>query len=227
MQVFCDFDGTISVEDATDLVLSRFASPEWEAIESEWKQGLIGSAECMRRQVALIRASRSELDGLLDKVAIDPGFDRFLDACVDFGIPVAVVSDGVDYFIRRILVAHGIHLLPIIANRLVRLHDDDDAFYSLTSPFSASCCTADAGVCKCAVINGTTQQIYIGDGRSDFCVSARASVVFAKDKLADHCIEQGIPYYGFTDFTDLLETFKTILPGILERDRVITQPITV
>jgi 2,3-diketo-5-methylthio-1-phosphopentane phosphatase len=226
MQVFCDFDGTVSIGDATDLVLSRFARPEWQAIESEWKQGLIGSAECMRRQVALIDASRRELDDLLDTVPIDPGFIRFLHACADFGIPVTVVSDGVDYFIRRILAAHGIDFLPIIANRLVCLHGNASVFYSLTSPFRAPDCTADAGVCKCAVVEGTAQQIYIGDGRSDFCVSAKAGVVFAKDKLADHCIEQGIPFFGFTDFTDLLQTFKAILPSISKQGRVISQPIT-
>lgn len=224
MQVFCDFDGTISFGDATDLVLSRFANPEWQAIESEWKHGLIGSAECMRRQVVLIRASRRELDDLLDTVPIDPGFGRFLRACADFDIPVTVVSDGIDYFIRRILAANGIEFLPIIANRLV--HGNGSAGYSLASPFRAPDCTADAGVCKCAVVEGTAQEIYIGDGRSDFCVSAKAGVIFAKDKLADHCIEQGIPFFGFTDFTDLLQTFKAILPSISKQGRVISQRIT-
>ncbi len=61
MQVFCDFDGTISIEDATDMVLSRFAGSEWEDIERQWKQGFIGSGECMRRQIALSEASRKAI----------------------------------------------------------------------------------------------------------------------------------------------------------------------
>ncbi|TCL71782.1 MtnX-like HAD-IB family phosphatase [Rhizobium sp. BK251] len=222
MRVFCDFDGTISVDDATDVVLSRFASSEWQAIEGQWKQGLIGSAECMRRQIALIRASKRELDDLLDTVPIDPGFSDFLDVCAGLGLPVSIVSDGVDYFIHRILANNGIGVLPIIANRLVSLRGEGGTVYSLTAPFSSPTCTADAGVCKCAVIEGTARQIYIGDGRSDFCVSAKASIVFAKGKLVDHCIEQGIPFYGFTDFTDLLQTFKSVLPDITRHDHVMS-----
>ena len=62
MQVFCDFDGTISLSDTTDVILSRFARPEWELIEEEWKRGAIGSAECMAQQIALIEASPEALD---------------------------------------------------------------------------------------------------------------------------------------------------------------------
>ena len=57
MQIFCDFDGTISIQDATDFILARFADAEWRDIEEQWKRGTIGSAQCMQRQVALIRAS--------------------------------------------------------------------------------------------------------------------------------------------------------------------------
>jgi 2-hydroxy-3-keto-5-methylthiopentenyl-1-phosphate phosphatase len=42
MQAFCDFDGTISVQDATDFILSRFADREWQDIEEQWKQGAVG-----------------------------------------------------------------------------------------------------------------------------------------------------------------------------------------
>src|SRR6266496_3706023 len=81
MQVFCDFDGTISVQDATDFILARFADPEWQDIEEQWKQGAIGSAECMQRQVALISASQHQLDAALDAIEIDPSFTAFADFC--------------------------------------------------------------------------------------------------------------------------------------------------
>lgn len=62
MEVFCDFDGTISVQDATGFILSRFADREWQDIEAQWKKGAVGSAQCIQRQVALIRATRRQLD---------------------------------------------------------------------------------------------------------------------------------------------------------------------
>jgi len=55
-RVLCDFDGTIALEDVTDSILERFALDGWQDVETEWKNGQIGSRECMAKQVALIRA---------------------------------------------------------------------------------------------------------------------------------------------------------------------------
>jgi len=74
--ILCDFDGTIATEDVTDSLLTRFADPAWQTIEAEWKAGRIGSRECMTRQVALIRATREDIDRLLDTIEIDPDFER-------------------------------------------------------------------------------------------------------------------------------------------------------
>ncbi|ENN84903.1 2-hydroxy-3-keto-5-methylthiopentenyl-1-phosphate phosphatase related protein [Rhizobium freirei PRF 81] len=221
MQVFCDFDGTISIEDATDMVLTRFAGSEWEDIEQLWKQGLIGSGECMRRQIALIEASRAELDQFLDTVSIDPGFEGFLSYCRSGELPVTVVSDGVDYFIRRILSRHGINGLPIVANVLTCSVSQGRESYSLFPPFQATGCVSGAGVCKCRVVDSNDLQVYIGDGRSDFCVSDKVDLVFAKAKLVDYCEENGIPYVGFEDFSDLLPKMEAVLPSVERRSRAL------
>lgn len=223
MQVFCDFDGTISIGDATDQVLSRFADPDWETIEQEWSRGSIGSAECMRRQIALVRTTPHDLDAFLDTVPIDPGFPAFLTVCKARGISVTVVSDGVGYFIRRILARHNIFDLPIIANVLARRQEPEGVVYSLDQPFADRTCNAGSGVCKCAVVEDGGWTIYIGDGRSDFCVSDKADIVFAKDKLAEHCSRQAIPFIKFDTFTDLLPRMTSILSNETRSYRAWTQ----
>jgi len=73
MRIFCDFDGTISIQDATDLILSRFASPDWERIEEEWKQGAIGSQNaCSARWRSF--AQPSAIGRCVDEIDIDPSF---------------------------------------------------------------------------------------------------------------------------------------------------------
>jgi 2-hydroxy-3-keto-5-methylthiopentenyl-1-phosphate phosphatase len=64
VRVFVDFDGTISLEDTTDVILERFADPEWRKVESEWLAGVIGSRECLARQIDLVRATPEELDSV-------------------------------------------------------------------------------------------------------------------------------------------------------------------
>ena len=212
MQVFCDFDGTISIKDTTDEILSRFALPEWEVIEASWKKGEIGSAECMRSQISLIRTSKQELDAALDSMPIDMSFIEFVHFCNAQGAPVTVISDGVDYFIHRILKRYHLDHLPVIANHF----EITEKGFTLSTPHMNPSCSNASGVCKCAKLgahNGTC--FFVGDGRSDFCAVDEADIVFAKSTLATYCEQKDIPYYSYNTFAEVQCEMKRILPGIL------------
>jgi 2-hydroxy-3-keto-5-methylthiopentenyl-1-phosphate phosphatase len=71
VRVFVDFDGTISLEDTTDVILERFAQPAWRQIEADWLAGAIGSRECLARQIDLVRASPRDLVGVVEDVPLD------------------------------------------------------------------------------------------------------------------------------------------------------------
>lgn len=215
MHAYCDFDGTIAAIDVTDAVLEHFAAPDWRDIEQLWEQGRIDARQCMRAQIALIQATIDEIDSFLDTVEIDPGFTDFVHWCARSAIAVTVVSDGVDRFISRVLANHGLDHLDIIANRL-RLERNGSRFhYRLEAPFSQSACRAGSGVCKCAVVASHTPHIYVGDGQSDFCVSANADLLFAKHKLAAHCRSHAIPFVSYTTFQDVLTEAAAQLPQIV------------
>lgn len=205
MRVYCDFDGTISTRDTTDFVLSRLASPAWTDVEAAWIQGTISAAECMRRQIEMIRASHAALQATLEEVDLQAGFPQFVAWCEYNDVPLVILSDGVDAFIRHILARYGFDRLPVIANRLVARDADT---WSLEHPrFQVDCCVG-AGVCKCACIAQGGHQpttVYIGDGRSDFCASARADIVFAKSDLAAFRRAQALPFYPFDTFDDVVE----------------------
>lgn len=199
--VICDFDGTIAHIDVTDGVLSRFALPEWEDIELEWKAGRIGSRECMKRQVDLLRVSRDALDAYLDTVEIDPAFPAFVADCQARGLEPVVISDGIDYSIRRILGRYGLDHLLRASNRLVQLGEDT---YTLEFPDANPKCAAGSGTCKCSASSRMAsgrQRLLIGDGTSDFCLAGEADMVFAKHKLLQRCIERGLTHRACPDFT--------------------------
>lgn len=217
MRVYCDFDGTISTVDTTDLVLTRLAAPEWEALEARWVAGEITAAECMRAQVALIGGDDADLDAVLDSVELTPGFIDFADWCEANAVPLVVVSDGVDYFIRRILARHGVVGLEVISNQLAT---DEVGGRALEQPWSRAGCAAGSGVCKCQVTAPRAEaesMVFIGDGRSDFCVSGRADLLFAKDKLADYAHSRGMPHHVFTDFNDIKTTLSALHAGAARR----------
>ncbi|HTQ37324.1 MAG TPA: MtnX-like HAD-IB family phosphatase [Steroidobacteraceae bacterium] len=202
MRIYCDFDGTITTTDTTDFVLERLARPAWRDLEAEWLAGRISAAECMRRQVALIESDDARLDAVLDEVTLTEGFAHFAQSCAASRVPLAVVSDGVDYFIRRILRRHGLEALPVMANRFA----GGVAARRLEQPWLRADCRAGSGVCKCAATAGDQagQIVYIGDGRSDFCVARRADLLIARSALARHAREHGLRFLPFTDFHDVL-----------------------
>jgi len=211
MRIFCDFDGTIAKVDTTDLVLTRLADPTWEALEERWTRGEITAAECMRGQVALIGGDDAALDAVLDSVELADGFGEFVAWCQADAVPLTVVSDGVDRFIARILDRHGLGHLPVIANHLV---GNAELGRRLEQPWSRAGCAAGSGVCKCQVAAKSDERIgdsadlmvFIGDGRSDFCVSGRADLLFARDKLAAYARSRDVPHHEFSDFHTITTT---------------------
>lgn len=200
MTIMLDFDGTITRQDTTDLILESFARASWRDVEQDWEAGRIGSMECMRRQVALIRASAAELDAFADQIAVDPHFPDLAHQCRARGIPLTIVSDGLDRVIMRVLARYDLRL-PVRANRLVAL---SGGHWSLAFPNAASECGA--GTCKCGLALAESEAVVlIGDGRSDFCVAETAQIVFAKSKLADHCRRNGISYLPFETLGDVAQ----------------------
>lgn len=215
-RIFCDFDGTIASRDVTDMLLEAFAAPAWREIEAQWQAGLIGSADCMARQVALLSASRPALDRLIDTVEIDPGFSGFVAFCRDHDIELTVVSDGLDHAIARILARAGLGDLPVIANRLLFLPQDRHA---MLSPHAWPGCRSAAGTCKCRVAGAGSEKdrrttILIGDGRSDYCVAGIVDLVFAKAGLLDHCRANGITHLPYRDFAEITQLLAERLAGL-------------
>jgi 2,3-diketo-5-methylthio-1-phosphopentane phosphatase len=210
LKVLCDFDGTISVADTTDAIFDRFA-PSWRTIEALWEAGEIGSAECMRRQIELMDASAEELGEALDELEIDPTFPAFVRFCDIAKIELSVVSDGVDYFIRRMLKNAGLTHLPVRANQLIRR---GARRYSLAHPNQTRDCLTGAGTCKCAQASAgcaSRYTILIGDGRSDFCVSHKADAVFAKKSLLHYTAGQGIGAFEYATFADVQAVLEALL----------------
>ena len=197
-RVLVDFDGTIAPIDTTDLLLERFAEPEWHGIEEDWKAGRIGSRECLVRQIDLVRATPAQMDGFIDSLEIDPGFGRFVGLVQDLGFPIAVVSDGLDRTIGSVLDKHAIDI-PYFANRLEWRGGNR---WRLSFPHAKGDCSALSGNCKCAFAEGQPRQvkILVGDGRSDFCLAGRSDLVLAKSSLLEHCRKNDLPHIAFDNF---------------------------
>jgi len=213
--ILCDFDGTISLRDVTDLLLSHFGNAVCDELEEQWAAGIIGSQECMSKQIALMDATKEQLDAVLSQVAIDASFKDFVKEAQDKNLTIHIVSDGLDYAIHSILKHHELDFLPIFSNHL--LHDKQRS-WKLEFPYANDGCIKASGNCKCQHLGQQKKYFntvyYVGDGASDYCVSNRVDLVFAKDKLIKFCQQNTIRHYPIEHFADIIPFLEHIRPTI-------------
>lgn len=205
-EVFCDFDGTITRVDATDAVLEAFALPAWREWEQRWVAGEITSQECLSRQVELIQADRETVVEFVADLPIDEGILALDRRCKEQGVPLTIVSDGLDLIVESVLRRHALLHLPVFSNHL---RWNEAGVPVLSFPFSSQGCRSGAGTCKCVLTRTAESTVsrpaYIGDGQSDQCVAATMQTVFAKGTLREYCDRQAIAYTPFETLGEVAE----------------------
>ena len=198
----CDFDGTIAPYDIGAEFIRSF-SPGMEAerntLLAAWRDGSIGSRELTEAECRMVRVSEAEAMAFADRFAIDPHFARFVSEAEARGDRIRVVSDGFDFYIRRLLDQAGLGTLPRTSNRLCFA----DGRVAPEFPNAGRGCGR-CGNCKGAEVGQVRTEgfsvVMVGDGLSDRCAAQVADHVVARGALAEWCAAQGIFAHAFEDF---------------------------
>lgn len=217
IRVFCDFDGTVASADVGNALFRTFSGGRTEAIVAEYLQGSIDAPECFRRECEAIgTVSRAELGAFVDSFDLDPGFPSFVSFCREQDMPLMILSDGLDFYVKRILDRHGFGMIPFKANKAVFHGDGDGARLSVEFPYRDEHCDR-CGNCKknhLATLSADEDVIvYVGDGFSDRCAVRHADIVFAKKRLIAFCQEENISYHEYRDFNDVRGRLERMLAG--------------
>jgi 2,3-diketo-5-methylthio-1-phosphopentane phosphatase len=213
MKIICDFDGTAAKNDVGNLLFRTFGDGRCYDIVNLWKEGKISSRECLILECQTVRVSKKQLEHFADNQQIDPHLKPLVEFCHQREIEITIVSDGLDFYIQKILKNHGLAgLVEVRANHLVFLDHDQIQPQFPYFEFGCGLC----GNCKGFHVREAQKQghrvIYIGDGLSDRCGAKEADIVFAKQQhdLLAFCQEQGIPYHEFMNLEDVLNQLKII-----------------
>jgi len=121
--VFLDFDNTITSLDVLDAVIGKFSvDQKWMIHEEAWKEGKIGSRQCLEAQLRSVRVNRAKLVAYVREIPLDPFFLKLLWILQRRRIPFMIVSDSFTFIIKAILSHHGIRRVKVFANKLA--HDE-------------------------------------------------------------------------------------------------------
>ena len=213
IKVFCDFDGTITKIVVGDLFFEAFGDKEYYLeLVKKWRDYEISSIEMWERAVERVRVNKEEAEKLMLSQEIDPYFVEFVKWAKGKGIEIFILSDGFDFYIRRILEKYNLSDVKFFSNRLWV----EDGRVNLAFPYPDSVCRI-CGNCKrnhMLTLSGDEDIIvYIGDGYSDRCPVEYADVVFGKKELLKYCRAKNIPVYEFETFKDVMEQFERFLSG--------------
>lgn len=201
-KVFFDFDNTITRFDILDDIIKRFSkNKKWQKLEKAWKQGKIGSRECLAGQLKEVSITRAKLLKYLSKIKVDPYFIKLLKFFKTRGIRPVILSDSFHFIIRRILKNNRIKDIKIYCNTLSFFKDRLINSFPHTNKACFVCAHCKKN--NLLRLSGSGKIIYIGDGRSDLCPAKRADLVFAKGSLLKHFKKLKRKSIAFNDLGDV------------------------
>ncbi|MBD2678220.1 MULTISPECIES: HAD-IB family phosphatase [Nostoc] len=196
--VFCDFDGTITVEETFVAVLKKFA-PELSAklIPEMYAQRLTLRQGVREILQSIPSSSYAEILEFTRSQAMRPGFLELLDFLDFQGVPLVVVSGGLRGMVEIVLGTiqqrvHAIHAVDVdTSGTLLKVRSDYEGETEL--------------VAKVQVMAEypADKKIAIGDSLTDLNMGLEASLVFARDRLAEYLNQHQKPYIPWNDFFDI------------------------
>jgi len=205
--IFCDFDGTITVNDNIIAIIKHFNPPGWKPLVDD----IIAQRTSIRSGVGqlfrLLPTSMREevVSYAVGNARIRDGFAELLAFCRERGIEFYVTSGGIDFFVYPVLERFGIPADHIYCN------GSDFAGESIEITWPHPCdgdCANDCGMCKTTIMRRFPperhERILIGDSVTDFEGAKMADIVFARSHLIEKCRELGVPYTAYESFHDII-----------------------
>jgi len=216
ISLFCDFDGTYSVQDVGSTLARSYLG---ERREDLWRRFEAGDFDPWSYNVELFsgfRLPESELQAFLATIDLDPGARALQAWCAEHDVVFRILSDGFDYNLDWLQRHNGVEF-DYEANHLVYGGVDGDE-WRISPGRRDDSCGCGAGTCKRGIIRARRKErpgafcIHVGNGRvSDLCGAEEADLAFAKDTLADSLRERKKYFEPFETLDDVVAKLASLL----------------
>ncbi|MDD9267694.1 2-hydroxy-3-keto-5-methylthiopentenyl-1-phosphate phosphatase [Paenibacillus sp. GCM10023248] len=209
--IFCDFDGTITVNDNIVAIMKHFNPDGWEAIVERILNKTISISQGVGAMFALLPTSRKDeiVDYAISNAVIRDGFKEFVAYCQEQGIKLLITSGGIDFFIYPLLKPFPIPHENIYCNA----SSFEGSAIEILWPHSCDeHCHTGCGMCKTSIIrsydSSKYERIIIGDSITDFEGAKLVDTIFARSHLIEMCEKLGYAYYPFENFFDIMKQLE-------------------
>jgi len=201
--VQCDFDGTITQEDISFLLLDSFTSEDWRPLLAEYRQGKISVGLFNIRAFAMIRADEQTLVKFVKHEAeTRAGFCELLDYCLKKDYQFVVVSNGLDFYINAILEDIGVKNIEVFAAQARFSSRGIEAKY--IGPGGNAVLDNFKEEYIRSFLRRDYRVVYIGNGISDISPARLAHRIFATGEMLTCCREMNLDCTPFNDLNDVV-----------------------
>lgn len=215
LRVFCDFDGTVAKKDVGRELFLHFLGPRAEEIGRAYRENRITARECLRSQAELVAGvTREDVGAFVDQFDVDDYFGEFRTFCTLNEIPLVILSDGLDFYVERILRSHGAGDCDFFANHAEFVSTDGVGKLEVSFPYTDSECDLCGNCKRNHMLTQTSDDesiVYVGDGISDRCPVRYADIVFAKRDLIRYCQQENISYFEYATFREVRQRLEQLL----------------
>jgi len=205
----CDFDGTITTEDVSFIILDRFASGDWRLLLKEYRAGKMPVGCLNTKAFAMVNASKHDMLKFINgRVKIRDGFHEMVTYCRQRDFHVVIVSNGLDFYIKAVLDEIGLGDIPVSAAQTSFLPEGLQVRYVGPDGVCLQDGFKEAHVAS--FLEGGYQIVYVGNGISDFPAAKRCHHIFATGELLDCCRVANVECSAFTDFNIITKTLESL-----------------
>lgn len=209
MIIQIDFDGTITEDDVSFVLLDTFAGGDWRKLFQQYRENKISVGDFNTKAFAMVKAGSEELLQVArDKVRLRDGLHNLVAYCQERGFRLVIVSNGLDFYIKSILENVGLGNIEVHAAQTKFNPGRLEVQYigpegnPLNSGFKEA-------YTKLFLKQGY-QVAYVGNGPSDIFPASLAQHVFARDGLLESCREKKLKCKPFDNLNDVVRGLKLL-----------------
>jgi 2-hydroxy-3-keto-5-methylthiopentenyl-1-phosphate phosphatase len=206
----CDFDGTLTEEDISFLILDAFADGDWRSILEQYKNNQISVGRFNTLAFRMVKEDKPALIRFVcEKAELRPGLKELLNYCKSRNFRFTIVSNGMTFYIQTLIKNAGIN--------------DSIEIYAAQAEFTSNgieaCYIGPDGKeiqngFKEAYVNRFLEEgwrvISIGNGASDIPAAKLAHYTFATEPMLSLCRETGVNCIPFENLVDIIKGLETI-----------------
>lgn len=207
--VQCDFDGTITEEDASFFILDAYAEGDWRRLLQEYRERRISVCGFNTVAFSMVKADKPALlQTLRGKVKVRAGFHELVDYCLRKGFKFVIVSNGLDFYIEAVLKDLSLENLEVYSAQ-TSFHPEGMRV-QYVGPDGRRLRDGFKEAYIRSFLKLGYRVIYMGNGDSDFAPARHAHHVFATGELQKRCRENGLNCRPLENFIDAVRDMEAI-----------------